>query len=58
MGDTCYGGYFSNHNSNSLCSCPTFYYIGTLDPLGIGALINRTVLHYNIGNYSLEGAND
>ena len=31
----CYGGDTSpNHNSNSLYRNPTFYYMGTLDPLG------------------------
>ena len=29
MGDT-----FPNHNNNSYYRDPTFYYIGTLDPLG------------------------
>ena len=30
MGDT-----FPNHNNNSYYRNPTFYYIGTLDPLGV-----------------------
>ena len=38
MGDT-----FPNHNNNSLYRNPTFYYIGTLDPLGKGIGAERAV---------------
>ena len=36
MGDT-----FANHNNNSYYRNPTFYYIGTLDPLGFKTLESK-----------------
>ena len=32
----CWGSTSPNHISNSIYRNPTFYYIGTLDPLGVG----------------------